>query len=113
VEKSDLQFRPIWHQLAARVQAHLQFSFLAYAMWKTLDQWMVRAGLGRAPRTHPEELARIKAVDVLLPTSTGRTLRLQCVIQPDPNQRTLLVRLGLSLPSRLGQPRRTDAGPKM
>jgi len=108
VQKSDLQLRPIWHQLEARVQAHILFSFLAYALWKTLEQWMARAGLGHAPRTLLEELARIKVVDVLLPTSTGRTLRLQCVTQPDASQRTLLARLGLTLPRRLGQPRWAD-----
>ena len=113
VQKSDLQLRPIWHQLEARVQAHILFSFLAYALWKTLEQWMARAGLGHAPRTVLEELGRIKVVDVLLPTSTGRTLRLQCVTQPDASQRTLLARLGFSLPSRLGQPRWADAVPEM
>lgn len=113
VQKSDLQLRPIWHQLQGRVQAHILFSFLAYALWKTLEQWMARAGLGHAPRTVLGELARIKVMDVLLPTSTGRTLRLQCVSQPDASQRTLLGRLGLSLPSRLGQPRWADAVPEM
>lgn len=113
VQKSDLQLRPIWHQLENRVQAHILFSFLAYALWKTLEQWMARAGLGHAPRTLLEELARIKVVDVLLPTSTGRTLRLQCVTQPDASQRTLLARLGLTLPSRLGQPRWADAVTEM
>ena len=105
IQKSDLALRPIWHQLEERVQAHILFSFLAYALWKTLEQWMKRAGLGNAPRTVLAELARIHAMDVLLPTSSGRTLRLQCVTQPDAAQRVLLSRLGLTLPSRLGQPR--------
>jgi transposase len=113
IQKSELALRPIWHQLEERVQAHILFSFLAYALWKTLEQWMARAGLGHAPRTLLEELVRIKVVDVLLPTSTGRTLRLQCVTQPDASQRTLLARLGLTLPSRLGQPRWVDAVPEM
>jgi hypothetical protein len=113
VQKSDLQLRPIWHHLEERVQAHILFSFLAYALWKTLEQWMARAGLGHGPRTLVEELARIKVVDVLLPTSTGRTLRLQCVTQPDAAQRSLLARLGLTLPSRLGQPRWANAVPEM
>lgn len=113
IQKSELVLRPIWHQLEERVQAHILFSFLAYALWKTLEQWMARAGLGHAPRTLLEELMRIKVVDVLLPTSTGRTLRLQCVTQPDASQRTLLARLGLTLPSRLGQPRWADAVPAM
>lgn len=112
VQKSDLALRPIWHHLEERVQAHILFSFLAYALWKTLEQWMARAGLGNAPRTVLAELARIKAMDVLLPTASGRTLRLQCVTQPDAAQRVLLSRLGLTLPSRLGQPRWMEAAPR-
>jgi len=58
-EKSELNLRPIWHHHEERVQAHILFSFLAYAMWKTLEQWMARGGLGNGPRTVIEELARI------------------------------------------------------
>jgi len=42
-----------------------------------------------------EEFARIKVVDVILPTSTGRSLRLRCVTSPDEAQHILLTRLGL------------------
>lgn len=102
--KTELKVRPIWHHNQKRVQAHILFSFLAYAMWKTLEQWMARSGLGNGPRTLLEELARIKSVDVILPTSSGRELRLRCVAQPDEGQRILLGRLGLAIPRRLGQP---------
>jgi transposase len=105
IEKTELKIRPIWHQLEERAQAHILFSFLAYAMWKTLEQWMSRSGLGNGPRTVLEEFARIKVVDMILPTSTGRKLRLRCVANPDEAQRILLGRLGLQLPRRLGQPR--------
>lgn len=103
--KTELKIRPIWHHTKRRVQAHILFSFLAYAMWKTLEQWMARSGLGNGPRTVLEELARIKVVDIILPASTGNELRLRCVGQPDEGQRILLGRLGLDIPRRLGQPR--------
>ncbi|MBI4401903.1 MAG: IS1634 family transposase [Nitrospirae bacterium] len=103
--KSELAVRPIWHQLQHRAQAHILFSFLAYALWKTLEQWMARSGLGDAPRPVLEELARLKLVEVRLPTSTGRVLSLWCVSQPDQGQRILLARLGIELPQRLGEPR--------
>jgi len=108
VQKSELEVRPIWHHLEERVQAHILFSFLAYAMWKTLEQWMARSGLGNGPRTVLEEFARIKATNVILPTSTGRNLKLQCVTTPDQAQRILLGRMGLVLPRRLGEPRWMD-----
>jgi hypothetical protein len=109
--KSDLAIRPIWHQREERVQAHILFSFLAFALWKTLEQWMKRSGLGSAPRPLREEMARLKVAEVRLPTSTGREVSLQCVTQPDPAQQQLLARLGLKLPQRLGQPRWVDAVP--
>jgi len=104
-QKSELSLRPIWHQWEHRVQAHILFSFLAYAMWKTLEQWMARSGLGHGPRTILEEFARIKAMDVILPTSSGRSLQLRCITTPDEAQRILWQRLGLQLPKRLGEPR--------
>ena len=95
--------RPIWHHKEDRVQAHILFSFLAYAMWKMLELWMSRCGLGNGPRPLIEELARIKTNDVVLPTSNGREVRIRCVTQTDASQRTLLGRLGLKIPTRLGQ----------
>jgi len=104
-EKSDLRIRPIWHQKEERVQAHILFSFLAYAMWKTLEHWAKRAGLGGGGvRTIISELRRIKASDVILPTTAGRHIRLSCVTRPDAHQRAILDRLGLVLPERLGRP---------
>jgi len=104
-EKTELAIRPIWHQLEKRVQAHVLFSFLAYAMWKTLQTWMGRSGLGRGARTVIEEFAKIKAADVVLPTTAGRDVKLTCVTRPDKAQAAIIERLGLELPERLGRPR--------
>jgi transposase len=110
--KDELVIRPIWHQLEGRVKAHILVCFLAYVLWKTLAQWMQRSGLGDAPRTLVDELAKIKSGDVLLPARTGngtpRKVRLRCVTEPDPAQKVLLNRLGLTLPRRL---RRLDELP--
>jgi transposase len=104
-EKTELAIRPVWHQLEKRVQAHVLFSFLAYAMWKTLQTWMDRSGLGRGARTVIEEFARIKATDVILPTTAGSDVKLTCVTRPDWAQAAIIERLGLELPERLGRPR--------
>ncbi len=103
-QKSELNLRPIWHHKEDRVQAHILFSFLAYAMWKLLELWMSRCGLGNGPRPLIEEFERIKTNDVVLPTSAGREVRIRCVTQTDESQRTLLGRLGLRIPTRLGEP---------
>ena len=106
ITKDELSIRPIWHQKAHRVEAHILVCFLAYVMWKTLGQWMKRSGLGDAPRTLLQEFAKIKSGDVVLPakTSDGRIdkrIRLRCVVSPDEAQKVLLNRLGLTLPQRL------------
>jgi transposase len=106
IHKSDLSIRPIWHQKAERVQAHILVCFLAYVLWKTLEQWQHRAGLGNSPRTILEEIGRIQSTDVVLPLANepGRELRIRCVVRPDEAQAMLLDRLGLRLPERLRLP---------
>jgi transposase len=110
IHKTDLSIRPIWHQKAERVEAHILVCFLAYVLWKTLEQWQQRAGLGNSPRTILEELARIQSTDVVLPLADGsrRELRLRCVVRPDKAQAMLLDRLGLRLPERLRIPSQVD-----
>jgi len=105
IHKSDLSIRPIWHQRPERVKAHIFVCFLAYVLWKTLERWQSRAGLGHSPRTILAELRRIQSADVVLPTVDGRELRLRCVVRPDTSQAAIIDRLGLELPRRLNPPR--------
>jgi len=102
IQKSDLQIRPVWHQRADRVQAHILVCFLAYVLWKSLGQLCHMAGLGDEPRKVFEELKEISLVDVVLPTRNGITLRKQCVSRPSEHQSILLQKLQLRLPSTLG-----------
>jgi transposase len=104
IQKDQLSIRPIWHQRADRVQAHILVCFLAFVLWKTLQLWQERAGLGNSPRTLLEEFARIQAHDVILPTHTHGDVRLRCVTQPDAAQAALLDRLGIVLPKRIRLP---------
>ena len=101
IHKDQLKVRPIWHQREDRVQAHILVCFLAFVLWKSLEMWQQRAGLGNSPRTILEELARIQSHDVVLPTATHGQIRLRCVTQPDPAQAALLDRLGIVLPKRM------------
>jgi len=106
IQKSDLSMRPIWHQKAERVKAHILVCFLAFVLWKTLEQWSDRAGLGRSPRLLLRELSCLKSADIVLPTAeaTPRELRIRCVVRPDKAQAQLLGRLGLRMPKRLRIP---------
>lgn len=99
ITKLDLGVRPIYHQTAPRVQAHILVCFLALAMWRTLQEWMKTSGLGTAPRKLLEELREIRSLDVLLP-AREKTLRLRVVTTAPKELKVLLHRLGLPLPNR-------------
>jgi transposase len=101
IQKDQLNLRPIWHQREDRVQAHILVCFLAFVLWKSLEMWQSRAGLGNSPRIILEEFKRIQSQDVVLPTAAHRQIRLRCVTQPDPAQAALLDRLGIVLPKRM------------
>ena len=101
ITKSDLSIRPIWHQRAERVGAHILVCFLAYVIWKTLSQMCQAAGLGGEPRKVFDEIAQIQMVDVVLPTKSGVRIRRRCVAQPTKHQAILLQKLGLTLPTHL------------
>lgn len=43
--KTHLLLRPMWHQVAGRVQAHIFVCVLAYTLWKALEHLLRNAGL--------------------------------------------------------------------
>jgi hypothetical protein len=49
IQKSELGIRPVWHQRAHRVQAHILVCFLAYVLWKTARA--VAAARGPRPQS--------------------------------------------------------------
>jgi transposase len=105
IQKSDLSIRPVWHQRADRVRAHIFVCFLAYALWKTLERWQAHAGLGNSPRLILDELRQVQSVDVVLPIVAGPEVKVRCVMKPNESQAALLDRLGIELPKRLAIPK--------
>lgn len=124
VLKSELLLRPIWHHYSGRTEAHIFVCVLAYALWKTLDHLVKRAGLqtlihkidpdrdtaapGPRPMT-PEavlrELSKIQIGDIELETITGQKLTLRRVARPTAEQKRILEALNLELPERLSSDR--------
>ena len=101
IQKGDLRIRPIWHQKEERVEAHILVCFLAYVLWEMLGQMCQRAGLGNEPRKVFDEIARIKVVDVVMPTKQGAVIRKHCIAQPSKAQAILLQMLQLHLPQKM------------
>lgn len=113
IHKDQLEIRPVFHQKRDRVRAHILVCFLAYCLWKLLEQWQNRAGLGNSPRTILEELGHINSGDVVLPTLTGEQIRLRCIVRPEKAQAILLQRMGVDLPRRMRIPAGVAIGPNL
>jgi hypothetical protein len=96
--KSDLHLRPIYHQTAERVEAHILVCFLALALWRSLEQWLQAKGLGHCGRQLLLELEELRSLDVVLPTEGGHEIRVRMVARPEEELAFLLARLGLELP---------------
>jgi transposase len=98
--KSDLSIRPIYHQLERRIEAHIFVAFLSYCLQVTVKQRARALAPGLTPRSILEKMMAIQMVDVHLPTTDGRTLLISRYTDPDQEQKLLLARLGLTLPSQ-------------
>jgi len=112
--KSELSIRPLFHQLEARVKAHVMVAFLGYALWVTLKHL-----LKRRPAIDPKSsaeaddiqplspmkaialLSTLQSADIVLPTTDGREIRLRRITEPTAQQKSLFRQLGISLPEHL------------
>ena len=74
--------------------------FLAYALQVTLKARLRPLASGLTPRSALETFAAIQMVDVLLPTTDGRTPILSRYTEPEPEQQILLQKLRLRLPEQ-------------
>lgn len=98
--KGDLALRPIHHQLASRIEAHLFVSFLAYCLQVTLKARLRRTAAGLTPRAVLEKFAAVQMIDVHLPTTDGREIVMARHTQPEKDLQLLLDQLKLTLPEQ-------------
>jgi hypothetical protein len=124
VLKSELLLRPVWHHYSGRTEAHIFVCVLAYALWKTLDHLLKKAGLmteihkpdPRRPKASPKarpmtpevalrELSQLQIGDIQVETTDGRMLALRRVARPNTEQTRILSALQLELPDRLSPDR--------
>jgi hypothetical protein len=96
--KGDLGLRPIYHQLPERIEEHLFVVFLAYGLSIPLRQKLRAVAGGLMPRAVLEKLATVPTLDVTVPTTYDRELRLGRRTEPGRDVQLLLERLGLTLP---------------
>jgi hypothetical protein len=98
--KSELSLRPIFHQLQARIEAHIFVAFLAYCLQVTLKEKLRRRAPGLTPRQLLDKLSAIQMLDVHFPTTDGRELIFTRYTQPEPDQQLLLEQLRWTLPQQ-------------
>jgi len=96
--KGDLAIRPIFHQEERRIEAHIFVSFLAYCLYITLQRRLSALAPGLTARSALEKFAAVQMIDVHLPTTDGRELRLTRYTQPEPELQLLLKQMKLVLP---------------
>ena len=96
--KGDLAIRPIHHQLERRMEAHIFVAFLAYCLHVTLRQMARAHAPGLTPRSILEQMKAIQMIDVHVPTTDGRELRMSRYTKPDRAQQLLLAQLKVQLP---------------
>ncbi len=98
--KTDLQVRPIYHQVQPRVEAHILVVFPGYVLLATLAMYTRRQVPGLTARAVLELLAGIQMLDVHLPVTDGRWLVMPRYTVPRPEERLLLDKLELVLPEQ-------------
>jgi hypothetical protein len=99
--KGDLAIRPIHHQLESRIEAHIFISFLAYCLHVTLRQMARVHAPGLSPRSILDQMRSIQMIDIHIPTTDGRELRMSRYTTPDKSQQLMLSQLQLQLPAQL------------
>ena len=107
--KGDLGIRPIFHQLAHRIEAHIFIAFISYCLHVTLRRRLRDLAPGLTPRAVLEKFSAMQMIDVYLPTSDGRTIILSRYTQPESELKLLLNLLKLQLPDQ-SPPKITPAG---
>jgi hypothetical protein len=96
--KGELAIRPVFHQDERGIEAHIFIAFLAYCLQITLQRRLHALAPGLTARSALEKFAAVQMIDVHLPTTDGRELRLTRYTQPEPELQLLIRQLKLQLP---------------
>ena len=77
-------------------------AFLGYALWVTLKHLLLGKQSAFTPARALDLLSQLHSADIALPTTDGHEIRLRRITEPTAEQQSLLARVGISLPKRLG-----------
>ena len=110
--KGDLAIRPIFHQSIERIEAHIFVAFLAYCLYVTLARRLNPFAPGLTARSIIEKFAAVQMIDLHVPTTDGRELRLTRYTEPEPELRLILTSSASSCPPSKCRPSPQTQSPK-
>jgi len=103
--KSPLLERPIFHQLEHRVQTHIVLCVLAYHLLVAIEKRFLDKGIHTSWWTLRQELSTHQVVTVVLPTPTGKVLKIRKGTTPEPPHREIYTTL--QIPHEVMKPVKT------
>ena len=87
--KSPLAERPIFHHLERRVDTHIFLCVLAFHLLVAIEKTLIDQGLHTSWATVRDTLSTHQICTVVLPTSSGETLRIRKSATPEPEHKKL------------------------
>jgi transposase len=94
--KSPLMERPIFHHLKHRTQTHIFLCVLAYHLLAVIEQYFLDQGVHTSWATLRQELKTHQVVTVVLPTESGKVLRIRKGTTPEPIHQEIYKTLRIS-----------------
>ena len=107
--KSPLAERPIFHQLERRVETHIFLCLLAYHLLVAIEKTLLDQGVHTSWASIRDRLSTHQLATIVLPTSSGATLRIRKASTPEPEHRQIYRQL--KVPERVMAPKRTWSDP--
>ena len=92
ISKTDLRFRPIFHRLKRRIEAHICIAFCAYKIYKELERQVKEEDLGLSAEKVIEILKTIYGLEVVWPKSQMKETMLMVA---DEDQARILEAFGI------------------
>ena len=103
--KSPLVLRPVYHQVARRVDTHIFLSILAYHLFVAIEKTLLDRGVHTSWKTLRDALKTHQVCTVVLPTDSGAELHIRKASTPERVHREIY-RL-LAVPEQVIPPRKT------
>jgi len=103
--KSPLMERPIFHHLQHRTQTHIFLCVLAYHLLTAIEHRFLQAGTHTSWWTLRQHLSTHQVATVVLPTTSGRVLKIRKATTPDRVHRDIYATL--RIPAEIMKPIKT------